>query len=425
MASILFLISVAVSLKLLFIFIPIIFITSLWPTSLHQSPSLGQKWDAKVQGALYYGALEKDVSMKYPPVHYGDYLQLDKILDAQHPKSREYGQEAHDETLFIVIHQVYELWFKQIIHELESIYTIMNTDNVSNKLLSTVVHRMHRITEIQRLLNDQLAVIETMTPLDFMEFRDYLVPASGFQSIQFRKIEVMLGLKQKYRLGIDAQFFNSRLKEEEKKALLELEQQPTLLELVDNWLSRLPFDQDQNYNFWQDYQKAVDQMLAEDEKIISNNKTLTEKEKVFELKNLEATRKSLDILFDKEAYTKLEQEGLVRISRKSRLATIFISLFRDEPIMHLPNQLLNGLIEIDENFTTWRYRHAIMVHRMLGTKIGTGGSSGHDYLKRATENNRVFQDFFNMATYLIPKNKTPQLPTHIYQKLGFVAESEN
>src|SRR5690606_21737952 len=132
----------------------------------------------------------------------------------------------------------------------------------------------------------------------------------------------------------------------------------------------------------------------EDEKIISNNKTLTEKEKVFELKNLEATRKSLDILFDKEAYTKLEQEGLVRISRKSRLATIFISLFRDEPIMHLPNQLLNGLIEIDENFTTWRYRHAIMVHRMLGTKIGTGGSSGHDYLKRATENNRVFQDFF-------------------------------
>ena len=363
--------------------------------------------------------------MKYPPVHYSDYLQLDKILDAQHLKSVEHGEEAHDETLFIIIHQVYELWFKQIIHEIQSIVKILDVEKVSTKSLSTVLHRMNRIREIQRILNDQLAVIETMTPLDFMEFRDYLVPASGFQSLQFRKVEVLLGLKQKFRLGVDAKFFNSRLKEKDKEELIELEKKPSLLELVDAWLSRLPFDNDQNYDFWQDYHAVVDEMLEEDQKIINQNATLTSEQKKFELKNLEATRKSFEILFDKKEYEKLQKENKFRISRKARLASIFISLYRDEPIMHLPNQLMNALIEIDENFTTWRYKHAIMAHRMLGTKIGTGGSSGHDYLKNSTDNNRVFLDFFNLATYLIPKNRTPKLPAHVYEKLGFAAEGEN
>lgn len=361
--------------------------------------------------------------MKYPSLYYSEYLKLDQILAAQHLKSVELGggadAEAHDETLFIIIHQVYELWFKQILHEMRSVYKMLDTDRVIPNDLSTIVHRLQRITEIQRILNDQLKVIETMTPLDFMEFRDFLVPASGFMSVQFRQIELTMGLRQKHRLGIDQQFFNSRLKEEDKKLLIKAEENATLLELIDAWLARMPFAQTENYNFWQQYQLAVNKMLADDQKIIESNTTLHEKQIEMELKNLDATRKTFEVLFNKDMYQELYDKGEVRISREAKLAAIFINLFRDEPVLQLPNALLTQLLEIDENFTTWRYRHAIMAHRMLGAKIGTGGSSGHDYLKQATENNRVYLDFFNLATFLIPRKHMPKLPSQLIEQMGF------
>src|SRR6476660_7673156 len=118
------------------------------------------------------------------PVYYGDYLQLPKILNAQATESAKYGPEAHDETLFIVIHQAYELWFKQILHALNSVREIMQQPFVPSTDLATINHRIERVTTIQQILIDQINVMETMTSLDFMEFRDYLVPASGFQSLQ-------------------------------------------------------------------------------------------------------------------------------------------------------------------------------------------------------------------------------------------------
>jgi tryptophan 2,3-dioxygenase len=272
------------------------------------------------------------------------------------------------------------------------------------------------------VLNDQLGIIETMTPLDFMDFRDYLVPASGFQSIQFRTIELRLGLKQKYRLGIDKEFFNSRLKEEDKKHLMSLEEEPTLLELIDAWLSRMPFGKKSDYNFWSEYQKTINSMLDSDKEIIEKNTTLHAKEKQFELSNLEATRQNYDNLFDENKYQKLLDQGLVRLSSEAKLSAIFIKLFRDEPILQIPNRLLELLIDIDEMFTTWRYRHSIMAHRMLGTKIGTGGSSGHEYLKRSSDNNRIFTDLFDIATFLLPKSHIPNLPQELRQELGFVHE---
>ena len=360
--------------------------------------------------------------MKFDPINYGDYLKLDNILSAQNLRSKELGEEAHDETLFIIIHQAYELWFKQIIHELDSVYKVFDTNRVKPTDLGTVNHRLNRIVEIQKVLNQQLDIIETMTPLDFMDFRDYLVPASGFQSIQFRLIELKLGLKQKYRLKIDKQFFNSRLSEANKNMLNEMEKLPTFLELLDNWLSRMPFGEGNEYDFWDQYQVAIDKMLAQDEEIILNNETLLEHEKRIEIMNLKSTRENFKILFDEEKYKELEDQGVIRLSRKAKLSAIFIKLFRDEPILQIPNRMLDLLIDIDEMFTTWRYRHAIMVHRMIGTKIGTGGSSGHDYLKRSTENNRVFIDFFNLATFLLPKSHIPKLPNSLRKDLGFVYE---
>jgi tryptophan 2,3-dioxygenase len=360
--------------------------------------------------------------MKHEPIYYGEYLELDDILNAQNPKSKEHGKEAHDETLFIIIHQTYELWFKQILHEIDSVYSIFNNEKIKPNDLSVVNHRLNRVVEIQRVLNNQLKVIETMTPLDFMKFRDYLMPASGFQSIQFRMIELKLGLREKYRIGMAREFFNSRLKQEDRELLQELEKQPTLFELVNTWLSRMPFANMRGFDFWHEYLNVVNTMLDRDKKIIEGNKTLRPKELEFELMNLEATRVNYHTLLDEKKYEELYKSGTVRMTRNAKLSAIFINLFRDEPILQLPYRLMNHLIDIDEMFTTWRYQHSIMAHRLLGTKIGTGGSSGHEYLKKAADNNRLFPDLFDMATFLIPEETIPTLPKEIKRDLGFVFE---
>lgn len=360
--------------------------------------------------------------MKHEPIYYGEYLQLDKLLESQSPKSKEHGAEAHDETLFIIIHQAYELWFKQIIHEIQSVYDIFNKEKVQPNELSIVNHRLSRVVEIQRVLNQQLRIIETMTPLDFMKFRDYLTPASGFQSIQFRVIELRLGLREKYRTGKAKEFFNSRLTKEDRQVLIDMEKEPTLFELVDKWLARMPFAKVRGFDFWYEYIKTVNKLLDADQKIIEANKTLHPKELEFELANLHSTRVNYHTLLNENDYQKLLDAGMVRMSREAKLSAIFIHLFRHEPILQLPYRLLNHLIDIDEMFTTWRYQHSIMAHRLLGTKIGTGGSSGHEYLKKAADNNRVFTDLFDLATYLIPEGSIPVLPKEVKRDLGFVYE---
>lgn len=351
--------------------------------------------------------------------YYGDYLQLDKLLDAQDLKSVEHGKPAHDEMLFIVTHQAYELWFKQIIFELESIVDVFDDPTVEDKKMGQVVHRLARIKTIQRVLIPQLDIIETMTPLDFLEFRDLLVPASGFQSIQFKTIEILLGIKRHYRIAADQEFFHSRLRESDLKTLIAIEERPSLLELTDQWLARMPFLEFGDFDFWKEYDQAVNKMLDSDIEIVKNNPTLTEREIEFQLGDLENTRIQFQSLLDEDKYNELRDAGEFRLSRQGFLAALFIHLYRDEPMLYSPFRYLTLLVDVDELFTNWRQRHAIMVQRMLGTKIGTGGSSGHGYLEKTTRQNRVFTDLFKLSTFLIPREDLPVLPEELRRGLGF------
>lgn len=353
------------------------------------------------------------------PCYYGDYLQLDKILGAQSLQSAKYAEPAHDEMLFVVVHQVYELWFKQILHELNSVIDAFNTDAVKDEDLMHVVSRLHRIIQIQQLMIDQICVMETMTPQQFLSFRDYLVPASGFQSIQFKQLEISLGLKREFRIDFDKQSFYQRLSAQDRAYLEALESKPSLFELVDKWLARLPLLQFGEFRFWQHYQTATDNMLAEDKKVIETNSTLSEKERQTELQDWNATRAQFDALFNETAYQKLQEAGQFRLSHNALLAALFIQQYSEEPLFNLPFQVITALTDIDEKLTLWRYRHAMMVQRMLGSKIGTGGSSGHHYLKRTTESNRIYTDFFSMATFLLPKTLLPELPHEVQEKLRF------
>lgn len=358
------------------------------------------------------------------PVYYGDYLQLGKLLDSQLPLSKKYANandgESHDETLFIIVHQVYELWFKQILHDLDAMMTIFNKDYIPERDLSNVVLKLERIKKIQTLLLGQLDILETMTPMDFLEFRDLLIPASGFQSTQFREIEIKLGLNTNGRLNVDREFFLGRLNDSDRKKLTELESFPSVLKLVEKWLERVPYTNMKNFNFWNEYQKAIDLTLKDDQEIIiKNSASLDERTKNIQLENLEATRTTFKSLFDEKAHRELVENKQRGLSQKAILNALFILLYRDEPMLSLPFQVLTSLIDMDENFTTWRHKHALMAQRMLGTKIGSGGSSGHLYLKRAADNNRVFVDLFNLSTFLIPRSRLPILPKEVKEQLNF------
>src|SRR5258705_1584719 len=289
-------------------------------------------------------------------MNYHDYLQLDKILNSQFPESEKQNLLAHDEMLFIIIHQTYELWFKQLHHEVDAVAAIMSRPalNDNSPELQTVVHRLDRCVTILRVLVHQIDIMETMTPMDFLDFRDMLRPASGFQSWQFKQLEAKLGLKFQHRHG--QEYYISVLRKEHVDLIRETESQSSLLQLVNSWLERMPFfNEEEKWKsfhvhktiegipaFWAEYRYQYQNSLAEAERM-----------------NLEA----FDEIFIKTNSPVDDQKNL---SATASRAALFIMLYRGYPMLQLPFQLLNGLLEIDEQLSSWRYRHMNMVHRMIG-----------------------------------------------------------
>lgn len=350
------------------------------------------------------------------PTNYADYLEIQKLISLQNPKSAQLGKVAHEEMLFIIIHQVYELWFKQILFELDSILELFSKDSIDERNMLKIVSRLQRIIEIQKLLIQQVDVLETMTPLDFLEFRDLLMPASGFQSHQFRLVENKMGLKQ--RLKFNNQDYKTLLKDEEQPPVKAAEEGPNLFSCFEKWLERTPFVVSGQFNFWKSYSDAVKKMFEENENQIKNS-GLDQTSQQQHLTNLAANRESFQSIFDEKDYAKQQEQNIWRMSYKALQAALFIQLYRDEPILQLPFNMMLNLQNIDENFTQWRQRHAQMAHRMLGAKMGTGGSVGHKYLAAAAERHKVFNDLFNLTTFLVPRSQLPELPQDIKKKLNF------
>jgi tryptophan 2,3-dioxygenase len=361
-----------------------------------------------------------DESKKYATVHYNNYLGLDKLLTSQNPKSAELDDKpAHDEMLFIIVHQAYELWFKQIIHELESVLDLFRKKRVHPRSIGIAISRLERVNEIQKLLIGQIRIMETMTPLDFLDFRNYLFPASGFQSYQFRMVENLLGLGEAHRITYNGERYDVVFDKSKKESLKDVADATSLFEAVEDWLERTPFIDFGDFNFLEAYKKALDRMLVKEQKAISETDYLTAEEKEMRLKMLGGTDTYFHTVLDKEAHEQRMKDGDIRLSYDATIAALFINLYRDEPILHLPFKLLVTLIEIDEALTTWRYRHAQMVMRMIGNKIGTGGSSGHAYLHKTAEKHHIFKDLHGISTLLIPRSELPELPKELREQLDF------
>ena len=356
------------------------------------------------------------------PVYYADYLKLDTLLATQAPESARLGAPAHDEMLFIIVHQAYELWFRQILHELDRIQTDFERENVADESLGRIVHGLDRINEILKLLIQQLDVLETMTPLDFLDFRDLLMPASGFQSMQFRAIETRLGLKREGRLLFDERAFDDRLSAADRARLADTEKRPKLIEQLDRWLGRTPFIAMGSFAFGKAYRAAVEKMLRDDAARVRESPVLTQEQRKAEAAAIEAALEKFNAIF---ADGGPSGEASWRMSLAAVQAALFITVYRDQPVLQLPFRLLTALMDIEESLTLWRYRHALMVQRMIGVKIGTGGSSGHDYLRRTVDAHRVFADLFQLSTYLIPRSALPPLPPEVQSRMGFVYAAQD
>jgi len=235
---------------------------------------------------------------------YGTYLKVPELLQLQHRLSSE-----HDELLFIVAHQVYELWFKVVLFELEAARDRIDADDVF-----FARHHLHRVCVVEKILVEQIEVLETMSPQDFLAFRSKLAPASGFQSVQFREIEFLSGLK-------------------EPRYVARLEASP-------EELSRL--------------RRRLDEP-------------------------------SLDDAF--------------RALIKRRGAPSLVEIFRDRERFGDLFDLCEGLLNHDETFAHWRARHVLMVERQIGSKTGTGGSSGAEYL-RSTLGKRFYPELWEVRSQL-------------------------
>lgn len=336
------------------------------------------------------------------PVYYGEYLQLDKILEAQQPESSKEGIRADDEMLFIIIHQTYELWFKQILHELQIVRDIFKQPNIPNSSpdIYNSVHRMKRVCRILDIAVMQMSVLETMTPLDFLDFRDLLRPASGFQSIQFKMIEATLGLHYEHRHGKN--YYLSQLNQADIDRVKQSEADQSLLVLINNWLERMPFIKDPSYwqltdpsnTFWKQYRQAYADSLQE-----------------MEMGNLRV----FDQLFMDDSQYPAER----RLSADANRNALFIMIYRDFPLLHLPYELISTLLEIDELLSMWRHRHIHLVQRTIGKRVGTGGSSGAEYLKGAADSHYVFKEIAELTSFLMPRHRVPQLPDTLVHKLSY------
>ncbi|CAL7936975.1 unnamed protein product [Xylocopa violacea] len=320
---------------------------------------------------------ESDQLTEGPGMLYGEYLQLDKILTAQRLLSAEYNREVHDEHLFIITHQAYELWFKQIIYELDSVRALFNSDSNSYESLNgtsnnhtavqknrvppvlnesrtlEILKRLNRIVLILKLLVDQVSILETMTPLDFMAFRDYLCPASGFQSLQFRLLENKLGVRQEHRVKYNQNY--TRVFGRDPKAIDEIkrsEEEPSLSYLVQKWLARTPGLKAHDFDFWGKYERSVEKLLSEQEQFA--RKQTNEQLRNYHLANVCSRKAVFETIFNESHHNALVSRGERKFAYSALQGAVMITLYRDEPRFNQPHQILNALMDIDSLITKWR-----------------------------------------------------------------------
>ena len=351
--------------------------------------------------------------------NYWDYLKLDRLLDLQSGLGTDEADLMSDELHFIIVHQVFELWFKLMLRELRLARSHLAVPDVPEAHIPHVVHHLRRVNAIAELTVDQFKVVETLTPQDFLAFRDKLMPASGFQSFQMRELEILLGLEDAERLRYQENDPIQHILGDRsdtpaaalaKRRVEEARAESSLRTALHAWLYRTPIqgsrpddpgDEDVVREFLDHYLEA----LEHSQRVATTRLAQTgiappdrvwaraEKTRVMARRFLAAD----DVAHTERARTMRARAGL-----------LFIESYRDLPLLAWPRLLIDTVVELEEQLVLFRTRHARMVERVIGRRTGTGGSSGVDYLD-GTARYRIFTDLWNVRTILLPRDAVPPL----------------
>ena len=336
---------------------------------------------------------------------YGGYLRLEDLLQLQEGPEGYSPSPCNDETHFIIVHQAFELWFKLILSELKSAHQILNSDKVDEKVMPKLVHHLERVTSIFNLMSQQWKVMETLAPQEFLAFRDRLGTSSGFESWQMREMEVLLGLNHEESSEMNPLGHMRKLSGEGKisKSVLEdferISSQPSIKQCLEDWLSRTPIngsvhtdegDLEVVNSFIDGHIQA---MRDHTETVISHIVEIGHGEESKVRPRLESS------IVQAEQF--LRPEGVVN---RSRAGLLFIESYRDLPLLSWPRILIDSFVELEQSMLLFRNSHARMVERMIGRRMGTGGSSGVDYLDM-TLKYRIFVDLWAVRTILVKTDK--------------------
>ena len=349
---------------------------------------------------------------------YADYLQLHELLELQGDDRNINSDEMH----FIIVHQTFELWFKQVIRELTEVRNILGCDHVPEDDIPRAVDHLGRTTEIFRLMGNQWTVLETLTPQGFLAFRDGLGSASGFESFQMREFEILLGLDNDDRIGgMDPLSSFRRMAEGDERSaamLARLEDalsQPSLYESMMNWVERTPI-MGSSYGSEGD----AENVRAYIETHLGAHRAVCEEaaERSAGWGAGDPSKMAARMAAAHDgAVSFLMPEGEVS---RARAGLLFIESYRELPLLTWPRTLIDAIVELEESMVKWRHSHARMVERIMGRRIGTGGTSGVDYLD-ATSQYRIFKDLWGVRTILVKPEKRPALKNAEFY--GYTADS--
>ena len=349
---------------------------------------------------------------------YGNYLQLDELLSLQSgPEGHEPSPSNH-EMHFIVVHQAFELWFKQINRELEEALNLLNVEQVDEKEIPVIVRHLERCSEIFRLLASQWKVMETLSPQDFLAFRDRLGTSSGFESWQMRTLEMLLGLESEQRIGgMDPMVHNRKLHSEGKLSdsvmenMIRIDNLPSLNDVLQNWLARTPVNGvSGDENVMQDFAEGhINSMVEHGESVIAHMVKIGHgTEETIRPRIESGISGARDFLLP---------DGKVVLARAGLL---FIESYRELPLLSWPRRLIDTVVDLEQSMLLFRSHHARMVERMIGRRMGTGGSSGVDYLDM-TLKYRIFTDLWAVRTMLVKRDSlNDPLNSDFY---GYTAEN--
>ncbi len=362
-------------------------------------------------------------------MNYWEYIHVEELLALQGGFDDDESKVGNDEALFIVVHQVYELWFKLILRELTAARAVLRQNPVPDIQLAAATRSFKRVITIFEQATHHFQVMETLTTRDYLEFRDRLIPASGFQSAQMREIEIILGLEDSSRipLGREGSY---------KEALRGADGKPSpathrveariaggasLKSAVYDWLARTPIDGSPT----QDAADAfIERIVLAHRSEISMRITLAQQQALTpedierlaaryerEVAAAAAFLRGEDEIVGESCKPapapSTDEERAYR--RRVRAAIVFLESYRELPRLTWPREVVDSLVEMEQRMLIWRQRHARMVERVIGRRTGTGGSAGVDYLDQTALRYRVFGDVWAVRSLLLRRATLPPL----------------